>query len=45
MPGTENESGWVGKQRGGGGEGIGDFWDSIRDVNEKISNKKEFMGL
>jgi hypothetical protein len=29
---------WVGRGAGQG-EGIGDFWDSISNVNEKISNK------
>ena len=27
MPGLRSESGWVGEQ--GGGEGIGNFWDSV----------------
>jgi hypothetical protein len=32
-PGPRSGSGWVGEQ--GGGEGIGDFWDSILNVNEE----------
>jgi hypothetical protein len=40
MPGPK--SGWVGEW---GGEGIGDFWDSIGNVNEENSliKKKENM--
>jgi hypothetical protein len=30
---------WVG--RGVGGEAMGDFWDSIGNVNEKIPNNKK----
>jgi hypothetical protein len=33
MPGPWSGSGWVGEQ--GWGEGIGDFWDSIWNVNEE----------
>jgi hypothetical protein len=33
MPGPRSGSGWVGEW--GGGESMGDFWDSIRNVNEK----------
>jgi hypothetical protein len=32
-PGPRSGSGWVGEQ--GGGEGIGDFQDSIWNVNEE----------
>jgi hypothetical protein len=39
-PGPRSGSEWVGEQ-GGGGEGIGDFWDSIFNVNiENIQEKK-----
>jgi hypothetical protein len=31
MPGSKSGSGRV----GGGGEGMGDFWDSIGNVNEE----------
>jgi hypothetical protein len=31
MPGPRSGSGWV----GGRGEGMGDFWDSIGNVNEE----------
>jgi hypothetical protein len=36
MPGPKkkNGNGWVGKS-GGGGEGMGDFWDSIGNVIEE----------
>jgi hypothetical protein len=30
-PGPKSGSGWVGV----GGEGVGDFWDSIGNVNEE----------
>jgi hypothetical protein len=33
-PGPKRGSGWV-----GGGEGMGDFWDSIRNVNEENTIK------
>ena len=33
MPGPKSGSGWVGEW--GGGEGMGDFWDSIGNVNEE----------
>ena len=26
---------WVGRAVGGGGEGMGDFWDSIGNLNEE----------
>jgi hypothetical protein len=32
MPGPRSGSGWVGEW---GGEGMGDFWDSIGNVNEE----------
>ena len=32
MPGPRSGSGWVGEL---GGEGMGDFWDSIGNVNEE----------
>jgi hypothetical protein len=32
MPGPKSESGWVGEW---GGEGMGDFWDSIGNVIEE----------
>jgi hypothetical protein len=31
MPGPKSGSGWVGEW----GQGMGDFWDSIGDVNEE----------
>jgi hypothetical protein len=31
MPGPKSGSGWVGEW----GEGIGDFWDNIGNVNEE----------
>jgi len=31
MPGPRGRSGWVGESVW---EGVGDFWDSIRNVNE-----------
>jgi hypothetical protein len=33
-PGPKNGNGWVG-ELGGGGEGVGDFWDSIGNVIEE----------
>jgi hypothetical protein len=33
MPGPRSGSGWVGEW----GEGMGDFWDSIGNVNEEIT--------
>jgi hypothetical protein len=39
MPGPRNGSGWV-----GGWGGMGDFWDSIGNVNEeKIIKKRSFQ--
>jgi hypothetical protein len=32
-PGPKNGNGWVGEW--GGGEGVGDFWDSIGNVIEE----------
>jgi hypothetical protein len=32
MPGPRSGSGWMGEW---GGEGMGDFWDSIGNVNEE----------
>jgi hypothetical protein len=37
MPVPRGGSGWVGEWVW---EGVGDFWDSIGNVNEKILNKK-----
>ena len=37
MQGPRSGSGWVGEQ--GSGEGIGNFWDNIWNVNKEISNK------
>ena len=34
-PGPRSGSEWVGKQGWGGDEGIGDFWDSIWNVNKE----------
>jgi hypothetical protein len=42
MPGPKSGSGWVGEWEG---EGMGDFWDSIGNVNEGkylIKNKIKF---
>jgi hypothetical protein len=33
IPGPGSRSGWIGEQ--GRGEGIGDFWDTIENVNEE----------
>jgi hypothetical protein len=38
MPGPKRESGWVGEW---GWVGMGDFWDSIGNVNEEIKNLKK----
>jgi hypothetical protein len=35
-PGPKSGSGWLGEW----GEGKGGFWDSIRNINEEILNKK-----
>jgi hypothetical protein len=35
-------NGWVGNW---GGEGMGDFWDSIKNVIEEIRNKKYFLKI
>jgi hypothetical protein len=35
-PGPKRGSGWVGEW----GECMGNFWDSIENVNEEIPNKK-----
>ena len=35
MPGPKIGSGWVGECVCGGGQGMGDFWDSIGNVHEE----------
>jgi hypothetical protein len=40
-PGPKSGSGWVGEW----GEGRGDFWDSIGNVNEENTQLKKFKKM
>jgi hypothetical protein len=42
IPGPRSESGWVGEWVG---ESVGDFWDSIGNVNEINTQFKKMNGL